>query len=110
MHDEAGFLSAIRETPADDTARLVFADWLDERDDPTSQTKAAFIRLELQMATAPEEGLNGIRWKNKFRKLAMQLDSAWLAVISHPKLDACRFAFQFECPKRWDKLTPTSDA
>jgi uncharacterized protein (TIGR02996 family) len=34
MHDEDGFLSAIRQTPTDDTARLVFADWLDEQDDP----------------------------------------------------------------------------
>ena len=45
MHDEADFLSAIRQTPADDTARLVFADWLDEQDDPACKRKAAFIRL-----------------------------------------------------------------
>jgi uncharacterized protein (TIGR02996 family) len=31
MNDLASFLEAIRRTPEDDTARLVFADWLDER-------------------------------------------------------------------------------
>ncbi|MBN9120485.1 MAG: TIGR02996 domain-containing protein [Planctomycetes bacterium] len=104
MHDEAGFLSAIRQTPADDTARLVFADWLDEQDDPACQTKAEFIRLELRMAETPEQPTD-----REFRRLAAQLDSTWLAVMSHPKLEACRFAFQFECPKRWEQLTPTTN-
>jgi uncharacterized protein (TIGR02996 family) len=104
MHDEAGFLSAIRQTPADDTARLVFADWLDEQDDPTCKTKAEFIRLELQIAGTSENGID----RNLLR-LAAKLDSTWLAVVSHPKLEACRVAFQFECPKQWEKLTPTDD-
>lgn len=110
MHDEADFLSAIRQTPADDVARLVFADWLDEQDDPACQPKAAFIRLELRMAEAPEQGLNRVRWTNKLQKLAAQLDPAWLAVVSHPKLEACRMSFRFECPKQWAYLNPTDDA
>jgi uncharacterized protein (TIGR02996 family) len=39
--DEDGFLNAIRDNPADEAARLVYADWLAERDDP----RAAFARL-----------------------------------------------------------------
>jgi uncharacterized protein (TIGR02996 family) len=39
--DEAAFLKAITDSPADETARLVYADWLAERDDP----RAAFARL-----------------------------------------------------------------
>jgi uncharacterized protein (TIGR02996 family) len=107
MPDEDGFLAAIRQTPADDTARLVYADWLDEQDDGASKLKAAFIRLELQMAEAPEKSLNRVRWTNKLQKLAAQIDSTWLAVISHPKLEACRMSFRFECPKQWEQLTPT---
>jgi uncharacterized protein (TIGR02996 family) len=109
MHDEAGFLSAIRQTPADDTARLVFADWLDEQDDPTCKTKSAFIRLELRMAESPEQSLNRVRWTNQLQKLAAQLEPAWLAAISHPKLEACRVSFRFQCPKQWEKLAPTDD-
>jgi uncharacterized protein (TIGR02996 family) len=108
MHDEAGFLSAIRQTPADDTARLVFADWLDEQDDPTCRTKSAFIRLELRTAESPEQSLNRIRWTTRLQLLAARLDPAWLAVVSHPKLEACRLSFRFECPKQWEKLAPTS--
>jgi uncharacterized protein (TIGR02996 family) len=110
MHDEDGFLSAIRQTPADDTARLVFADWLDEQDDPTCKTKADFIRLELRMAAAPEQSLNRIRWLQQLQKLAAAIDPAWLALISHPKLEACRVTFRFECPRQWERLTPTDAA
>jgi uncharacterized protein (TIGR02996 family) len=39
--DEAAFLKAITDNPADETARLVYADWLSDHDDP----RAAFARL-----------------------------------------------------------------
>ncbi|MCE9568269.1 MAG: TIGR02996 domain-containing protein [Planctomycetes bacterium] len=109
MNEETAFLSAIRQNPADETARLVYADWLDEQGDPASIAKAEFIRLELQMAPAPTQSLNRIRWLNKLQKLAVNLDSQWLAIVSHPKLEACRVSFQFACPNQWEKLTPTGD-
>ena len=90
MHDEAGFLSAIRQTPADDTARLVFADWLDEQDDPACKTKAAFIRLELQMAEAPEDAPGRAESLANLRSLAAEAPPFWLAVVSHPKLEGCQ--------------------
>lgn len=42
--DEAAFLNAIRTNPADETARLVYADWLADRDDP----RADFARLSAE--------------------------------------------------------------
>ena len=43
MHDEDAFLQAMRERPDDATLRHVYADWLEERGDPRSQT----VREEL---------------------------------------------------------------
>jgi uncharacterized protein (TIGR02996 family) len=40
MNDEAAFLAAIAAAPADEALKLVFADWLEERDDP----RAAWLR------------------------------------------------------------------
>lgn len=34
MNQEQAFLAALAENPSDDVTRLVFADWLAERDDP----------------------------------------------------------------------------
>ena len=105
MHDEAGFLSAIRQTPADDTARLVFADWLDEQDDPACKAKAEFIRLELRMAEAP---LPDLAESASLRSLAVSIPNEWLAVVSHVKLEGCRQPAAVPCPHRWELLAPTS--
>jgi uncharacterized protein (TIGR02996 family) len=43
----AALLAAICANPADDTARLVFADWLDEHGEPQ---RAEFIRLQIEAA------------------------------------------------------------
>lgn len=52
---EAAFLEALRANPADDTARLVYADWLDDRD---QHEKAEYLRLVSRLAAlgfgAPE--------------------------------------------------------
>ena len=46
MSEEAAFLTAIAANPEDDTARLVYADWLQDRSDP----RAEYVRLEVQAA------------------------------------------------------------
>ncbi len=72
MSDEAAFLKALRDNPADDTTRLVYADWLDERNDP----RAEFIRLRQQHADLTA----------RINELAGQFDPAWLAAVGGPKL------------------------
>jgi uncharacterized protein (TIGR02996 family) len=47
VSEREAFLRAIRENPADDTARLVFADWLQEHGEPE---RAEFIRLQIELA------------------------------------------------------------
>ena len=44
---EGAFLAAIRTNFGDHTARLVYADWLDEYDDPRGE----YLRLEARLAT-----------------------------------------------------------
>jgi uncharacterized protein (TIGR02996 family) len=47
MSDEPALLSAIIAHPDEDTPRLAYADWLDERGDPT---RAEFIRVQCRLA------------------------------------------------------------
>lgn len=63
--DEAAFLSAIRTNPADETARLVYADWLDERADP----RADFARLSAEF----------LRCVRGLAALRQTLEPEWLA-------------------------------
>ena len=49
MNEKAALLSAIRETPDDDTPRLVFADWLQENGE---EERAEFVRIQCQLASS----------------------------------------------------------
>lgn len=48
MSDEAAFLAAILAEPADDTVRLVYADWLQENGQPE---RAEFIRVQVELSS-----------------------------------------------------------
>ena len=52
MSERDAFLSAIRASPADDTVRLVFADWLDDRGEPE---RAEFIRVQCELEPLREK-------------------------------------------------------
>jgi uncharacterized protein (TIGR02996 family) len=51
MTDEQGLLAAIWADPHDDTPRLVYADWLDENDQPA---RAEFVRVQCALARLDE--------------------------------------------------------
>jgi uncharacterized protein (TIGR02996 family) len=51
MSERNALLAAVCADPDDDTPRLVFADWLDEHDEPE---RAEFIRLQIQSAKLPD--------------------------------------------------------
>jgi uncharacterized protein (TIGR02996 family) len=123
MHDDSDFLRKLLENPADDTVRLVYADWLEERDDPESRTKAQFLRLAVRL----NEPKRSPRWRAARRKemqpLAAKLPTDWLAVVSRLSIDYCgskveaanrfdflRQQFEFVCDQDWAAMTPTGDA
>jgi uncharacterized protein (TIGR02996 family) len=82
MTEHLGFLRATIENPGDDTPRLIYADWLDERGDPRGE----FIRVQCQLARLPETDsrLEGLR----ARERALQNDhqQQWLGLPHHPLL------------------------
>jgi uncharacterized protein (TIGR02996 family) len=83
MSDEAAFLAAISAAPADDTARLVYADWLDDHSDP----RGPYLRAEC--AWAKLWGRSKRVASPELRRLAAQLDSVWVARVSRPPAGVC---------------------
>lgn len=55
--DELAFQKAIASEPEDDTSRLVFADFLDERGEDGDREMATFIRAEVELARTDEANL-----------------------------------------------------
>jgi uncharacterized protein (TIGR02996 family) len=118
MHEENGFIHKLLEYPADETTRLVYADWLDERGDAASKKKSEFLRETVKLGR-PLENRPAIR---KLQRLAAGLDPQWLAVVSKLAVENCGAKradgdlwqwldrqFDFVCDKRWDELTCTKE-
>ncbi len=79
MDTNAQFLAAVAATPDDHTLRLVYADWLDEQDDPRGE----LIRLE-------EEASGRVAWddtlwrlKPRRNELRQRVDPAWLLAMRY---------------------------
>jgi uncharacterized protein (TIGR02996 family) len=53
MNEQAALLRHINENPCDDTARLVYADWLEEHAEPIHRERAEVIRAQFQLEELP---------------------------------------------------------
>jgi uncharacterized protein (TIGR02996 family) len=109
MTDEDAFLAAIRANPADDLARLVYADWLDERADPDAPARAAFLRAECELRRLPDGDPDRDRLVGRLRELAQRLAGPWKAAVARMPLENCGLRWRFECPKSWERLRETDD-
>jgi uncharacterized protein (TIGR02996 family) len=73
MTDRAAFLAAITAAPDDDLPRLVYADWLDEHDEPA---RAEFIRFQCAAARGDRTS------QRRANELETRHGSAWLEPLA----------------------------
>jgi uncharacterized protein (TIGR02996 family) len=122
MCDERAFLQALLAEPTDDSLRLVYADWLEEQNEPTSAAKAEFLRLTAELATNPGSKRQQKARHKRLQQLAAGLDTDWLAVVSRLALENCQrkrreaepqrgypIRFEYLCDRRWENLQTTVD-
>jgi uncharacterized protein (TIGR02996 family) len=106
LNQETAFLTTLRQQPDDDVTRLVFADWLDEQGGKANRDKSAFLRLQCQLANM-QDSKTFLKATLRLTRMAKKLDRAWLRIVTRPPIENCDPVFEFQCPKRWDKLQPT---
>ena len=103
--EDKAFLRAILATPADTTARLVYADWLDDRSDP----RGTYLRAEMDLQTQPDpNGPHAGALRERLANLKRDIDPDWLACFDRPRIEGCK-QFVFVCPKKWEQLRTTED-
>lgn len=85
MTADEPFLLAVVDQPGDETARLAYADWLDERGDP----RGAYLRAESCWAVARRRGTASADPPEPLRAAAALLDPAWVLRVSRPPLGVC---------------------
>jgi uncharacterized protein (TIGR02996 family) len=122
MRDERAFLQALLAEPTDDSLRLVYADWLEEQNEPASAARAEFLRLTAEQATKPGSKDRHEARHKRLQQLAAGLDTDWLAVVSRLPLENCQkkrreaephrdypIRFDYVCDRRWENLQTTAD-
>jgi uncharacterized protein (TIGR02996 family) len=75
--ENEAFIRAIVDAPGDDLPRLVYADWLDDRDDP----RGAYLRAEREASATGAI--------SRLQQLAAGLDPVWVARVSRPPAGVC---------------------
>lgn len=96
MTDEASFLERIQSNPQDLFLRLVYADWLEEREDPRSE----YLRVDgelLQLIGSLSPNNSGVepkirKLRAQLKKLGKSLDAKWVALFDslRPQIFQCR--------------------
>src|SRR2546427_10728947 len=79
MSAEQGLLSDICERPEDDTPRLVYADWLDDHDQPE---RAEFIRVQVERAKLGVVGPRVAELELRERELLAAHAPDWLEPLN----------------------------
>ena len=77
----AAFLSTIRTTPDDDTARLVYADFLDEQGSPADAARGEFIRVQIELARLSETDPKRLALEDRENELLRAHEAAWLGAL-----------------------------
>lgn len=90
MTDGEAFIRAIVDSPGDDTPRLVYADWLDDRDDP----RGAYLRAETEWVRLRRDGERPGD-SPELRDMAVGLDLVWVARVSRPPIGVCCDQLEF---------------
>jgi uncharacterized protein (TIGR02996 family) len=75
--EDRGFLEALAAQPEDDSVRLIYADWLEERDDPRGE----YLRITVALARLLVDDLHAedLRWRAD--QLRQQIDPRWRALV-----------------------------
>lgn len=118
MTEDEAFIRVIVDNPGDETPRLVYADWLDDRDDP----RGPYLRAEAEWAQPWKRGTppgwsdrrpgravpewDAEHWPGlaAMEERARQLDPLWVARVSRPPVGVCCDHLRFE--RSGPALTP----
>ena len=87
----------------DDSARPVYADWLEQRGDGL---RAEFLRVQQHIFGATADTPEFHAQMTRLRELAQGIDVMWRVAIARPLVERC-VGFQAPCPREWAAMAPT---
>ena len=105
--DEIPFIREILFDVTDETPRMIYADWLSERNDPRGE----FLRIDEMMVGVEMSADDYERLRKQRAKLIPKVDRQWASLLARLPIECCPqpVEFEFLCPKRWENLKPFGD-
>lgn len=105
--EELPFIREVMFDVDDDTPRLVYADWLDDRGD----RRGEFLRLDTLLSQSELGDAGSSQWRERRNRLIDQLDPQWVSLLARVPIELCpqKVEFRFMCPNRWQNLKPFGD-
>ena len=94
--DEQAFLTAIVAAPEDDTPRLVFADWLDERNRGDDAARAALIRAQCRAELLPPESKERKKLEREAKAVLKQHGDRWAKELRESKVGDSKLVESYE--------------
>lgn len=86
---DEGFLNALAALPNDSVGRLVYADWLQEGDDP----RAVFLRLEVRLMAGVPASERG-ELTTRLAELGRRAEPGWLLAVNRVPFVRCRVDYR----------------
>jgi uncharacterized protein (TIGR02996 family) len=105
--DDKAFVLTILSNPAELTAWLVYADWLDEHGHPRH---AEFLRLMVRRGPLCEADPEWPEVEARLQELRAELPAAWVETFDRPPVENCAPGFRPTCPGRWENLAVTHES
>src|SRR4051812_38958308 len=75
MTERDAFIAAIRETPAEDAVRLVFADWLEDHGEPE---RAELVRVQCELERCDPASDRAIELRRRSVEMQAVYERDWL--------------------------------
>src|SRR6187401_142432 len=100
MTDEDAFIRTILADPGNAAPRLVYADWLEERNDSDSACRAEYLRIECELDGLPSGDRKRRRLQRRLLQLRESVGNDWWRQLDWAKVEYC-VEFEYKCPQRW---------
>src|SRR5262245_18908772 len=81
MDESGAFRQAILEGPSDEAARLIYADWLEDRGDEESRARADLIRVQYALEEVAADDPRRLQLQERERDLLLTYGEGWAAPV-----------------------------
>src|SRR4051812_509256 len=88
----------------DHASRLIYADWLEERNEPV---RAEYVRLQEVLIEADAADGAFVERAERLRHIASRVPTEWRLRLARTPIERCAVAFEIPCPRDWGSLAPT---